>query len=230
MSFALENAVPWGRNYREYVAMFSLSEADLTKRILGCSDGPASFNCEGNQKGYTITSVDPLYQYSSGDIQKRIDETFGQVIEQTRLNQNEFVWKSIQSVEELGQTRMEAMKRFIDDYETHKERYVAAQLPNLPFHTADFDLALCSHFLFLYSEQFSAEFHTESIKELCRIASEVRIFPLLELGSVRSRHVDHVCAYLIENGYEFEIQKVNYEFQTGGNEMLVVRQGEALVR
>lgn len=45
-----------------------------------------------------------------------------------------------------------------------------------------FDLAVCSHLLFLYSEHLSEDFHVESIKELCRVAGEARIFPLLELG------------------------------------------------
>ncbi len=42
----LENVVPWGRSLAEYQAMFALSEEELQKRILGCGDGPASFNAE----------------------------------------------------------------------------------------------------------------------------------------------------------------------------------------
>jgi hypothetical protein len=44
MTFTLDSVVPWGRSFDEYVAMFALSEEDLGRRVLGCADGPASFN------------------------------------------------------------------------------------------------------------------------------------------------------------------------------------------
>jgi len=40
MGFTLAKVVPWGRSYDEYIRMFSLTEADLGLRILGCGDGP----------------------------------------------------------------------------------------------------------------------------------------------------------------------------------------------
>jgi len=93
----------------------------------------------------------------------------------------------------------------------------------LPFRNREFSLALCSHLLFLYSEQLSGEFHVASIKELCRVASESRIFPLLELGARQSRHLAQVMEKLEQDHYHVAIRKVAYEFQKGGNEMLVVR-------
>ena len=83
------------------------------------------------------------------------------------------------------------MAKFLDDYPSGKAagRYIEAALPMLPFSDQAFDLALCSHFLFLYSEQCNLTFHIESIRELARVASEVRIFPLLELGAQPSRHL-----------------------------------------
>ena len=60
--------------------MFLLSEADLTKRILGCGDGPASFNSELTKRGGIVVSVDPLYAYDADDIRRRIGETFDTVI------------------------------------------------------------------------------------------------------------------------------------------------------
>ncbi len=54
--------------------------------------------------------------------------------------------------------------------------FVPAQLPELPFFDGTFDLALCSHFLFLCSEHHDAKFHIHALRELCRVAQEVRIF------------------------------------------------------
>ncbi|MEJ2690734.1 MAG: SAM-dependent methyltransferase, partial [Deltaproteobacteria bacterium] len=51
MSFTLEKVVPWGRSFAEYAAMFALSKADLQGRILGCGDGPASFNASLSRQG-----------------------------------------------------------------------------------------------------------------------------------------------------------------------------------
>ncbi|ENO8571916.1 SAM-dependent methyltransferase, partial [Vibrio parahaemolyticus] len=45
----LEDVVPWGRTLKEYELMFNILEEDKEKRILGCGDGPASFNAELTQ-------------------------------------------------------------------------------------------------------------------------------------------------------------------------------------
>ncbi len=119
-------------------------------------------------------------------------------------------YQEISSVEELGRIRMSAMTRFLEDFPAgmkHK-RYVPGELPSLPFGDKEFDLAVCSHLLFLYTDNLSLEFHLKSLEELCRISNEVRIFPLLDVNASRSTYVDHV--------------KVPYEFQKGGNTMLKI--------
>ena len=227
MAFTLDKIVPWGRSFDEYVAMFDLSKEDLEKRILGCGDGPANFNSILTKKGRQIISVDPIYHFSADEIRTRICETYEKVMEQTRQNKNEFVWRHISSVEELGRVRMEAMKEFLSDYMTGRKegRYIEAGLPDLPFKDKAFDIALCSHFLFLYSEQLSEDFHVQSIRELCRVSSETRIFPLLELGAKESRHLRKVIDILAKTGFAVSIEKVPYEFQQGGNEMMKIKPG-----
>lgn len=224
MTFTLENVVPWGRSCDEYLAMFALSEEELRRRFLGCGDGPASFNCMMTRRRCHVISVDPIYRFSADEIRNRIDETYEEVMEQTRKNKNEFVWGYISSVEELGKVRMAAMNDFLSDYAAglREGRYVDASLPTLPFEDGEFDIALCSHFLFLYSEHLSEDFHVQSIKELCQVASEARIFPLLELGAKRSRHLDTVVDSLEKGGFVVNVEKVPYEFQKGGNEILRV--------
>jgi hypothetical protein len=225
MPFTLDKIVPWGRSFDEYVAMFALSEDDLKKYILGCSDGPASFNYTLSRRGGHAISVDPLYHFTTEEIRDRIDETYEEVIEQTRKNKHEFVWQHISSVEELGRVRLGAMKEFLYDYPAGRKegRYIDAGLPSLPFKDGVFDIALCSHFLFLYSEQLSENFHIQSIRELCRISFETRIFPLLELGTGKSRHLESITERLDNDGLAVTIEKVPYEFQKGGNEMIKIK-------
>jgi hypothetical protein len=222
MSFTLDQVVPWGRNFDEYVAMFALSQSDLRRRTLGCGDGPAAFNAVSNRTGGGVVSVDPLYEFSAEQIRERIEATYPQVLAETEANRDEFVWTKIKSVEELGLLRMRAMEEFLEDYPAgiREHRYVSGELPALPFMDKAYDLALCSHLLFLYSEQFDLVFHIKSIQDLCRVADEVRIFPVLEMGSRPSRHLGAVMSWLKRENYKAELVSVDYEFQKGGNQML----------
>jgi len=184
LAIRLNEVIPWGRSFEEYRRMFALSDAELGRRILGCGDGPASFNAEATRRGCRVISCDPLYALTRSQIDARIAATCEQVLAQTRLNVHEFVWgNGINDVEELGQLRMAAMQTFLDDYETgtRERRYVTAALPSLPFADEAFELAVCSHFLFLYSGHFDEAFHLAAMREMCRVATEVRVFPLIEL-------------------------------------------------
>ena len=221
--FTLDQVVPWGRSFDEYRRMFALTDDDLERAIIGCGDGPASFNAEASRRGRHVISCDPLYRFEKPQIQERIAATFAQIMEQTRRNAHEFVWgDDIRTVEELGRVRMSAMQAFLDDYESGRAqgRYLDAELPRLPFADAAFDLALCSHFLFLYSRQLDETFHRDAIRELCRVATEVRIFPLLALGGEPSPFVTGCVQNLREAGHSVSIEKVPYEFQRSGNEMM----------
>jgi hypothetical protein len=224
MRFELSHVLPWGRSFDEYVAMFDLTEEDLDSKILGCADGPAGFNAEMNRRGRRAVSCDPIYRFTKEQLSTRIEMAFEEIIEQTRKNADNFVWSSIGSVAELGETRMSAMGRFLADYDEGKQqgRYIDAELPALPFTDGAFDIALCSHFLFLYSERLSLEFHRESIRELCRVANDVRIFPLIDLDLRPSPHVQPIVQSLENDGFTASVERVAYEFQRGGNEMLKI--------
>jgi len=224
MPFELDRVVPWGRCYDEYVQMFALADAELAGRILGCGDGPASFNSEATRRGITVVSCDPIYAFSASEIEQRVRETSEVILSETLRNQDDFLWTYFRSVEELAEVRLRAMRRFIEDFPCGKSegRYREAALPVLPFADQEYDLALSSHFLFLYSAQLSLEFHVASIVEMCRVAREARIFPLQQMGGAKSPHLDKVVETLVERGLRVDIIEVPYEFQRGGNRMLRV--------
>jgi hypothetical protein len=75
MAITYDSVKPWGRRFSEYVGMFALAPQDLQGRILGCGDGPASFNAEATAMGHQIISVDPIYSLSAAQIEQRIHET-----------------------------------------------------------------------------------------------------------------------------------------------------------
>jgi SAM-dependent methyltransferase len=224
MSVVLEEVVPWGRTLDEYRLLFDLSDDDIRSRIIGCGDGPASFNAEMSELGYRVTSFDPIYSLSKTDIEGRIAQTYPAIIDQCKTSLHNFVWSYFSDPDDLGRHRLAAMNRFLADFETglSERRYVAESFPALSFATGEFDLALCSHLLFLYSDQLSLEFHVAAIREMCRVAHEARIFPLLDLNCRVSRHVDPVVSQLRSEGYEVELESVPYEFQRGGNQMMKI--------
>ncbi|MDE0123176.1 MAG: class I SAM-dependent methyltransferase [Bryobacterales bacterium] len=225
MPFSIDRVVPWGRSLAEYQAMFNLAETDLGGVILGCGDGPASFNAEMSAKGRAVVSVDPLYSASAAAIERRVEETFDEVMDEMRRHSDDFVWTHVPSVAELGRRRMAALRRFIGDYPGGKAegRYVEASLPDLPFDGGAFDLALSSHLLFLYSEQLDMAFHIRALEEMLRVATEVRVFPLLQNGGTPSPYVAGVVEVFRSRGASATVEPVAYEFQRGGNQMLRLR-------
>jgi SAM-dependent methyltransferase len=222
MAFTLSEVVPWGRAFDEYVAMFQLTDDDLGRSLLGCGDGPAAFNAELTRRGGRVVSVDPIDAFSAAEIRQRIAATRDTVLAQMRQNVEDYVWTSIRSVDELGRVRMAAMENFLSDYEIGRAqgRYIPGELPGMPLGDRSFDMALSSHFLFLYSAQLSADFHIRALMEMLRVAREVRVFPLRALDGTPTPHLDAVTERLETSGYAAEIRRVDYEFQRGANEML----------
>lgn len=224
MAMKLEKVVPFGRSLDEYIKMFALSEVDLQKRILGVGDGPASFNAQATEMESKVTSIDPIYQFGKEEILERFNEVVDNIIEQIKASPDDWVWSYHKSPEDLRNNRVKAIEAFVSDYDRGKQenRYQLGELPKLQFYDNQYELALCSHFLFLYSEHYDYQFHYDSILEMLRVSREVRIFPLLTLMLERSPYCDRIVRELRDRGYIVKITKVEYELQKGGNEMLAI--------
>src|SRR5262249_14351157 len=143
-------------SFEEYRCMFCLTDDDLAGTVLGCGDGPASFNAEATALGHRVISCDPVYAFSAGEIGRRVQDCYDTVISQVKKAPSGFVWDRFRDPDHLGECRLAAMRRFLTDFERGKQegRYVAASLPRLPFADGQFSLAVVSHLLFLYSGQF----------------------------------------------------------------------------
>lgn len=223
--FELEAAVPWGRNRVEYGAFFDLAELAPATRVLDCAGGPSSFAAEMSALGQPVVAADPLYRLSRAEIKLRIELGREKIMAAVRAAAGRFVWDDYGTPAALEATRLSAMKLFLEDYEEGQAagRYIAAALPALPFADGAFELALSSHFLFLYGARFDRAFHLAGLRELCRVARELRIFPLVDLAGRRSAHLEPALAMLAAAGLTAEIAEVGYQFQKGGNQMLRIR-------
>jgi len=222
MAMKLKNVVPLGRSFDEYRLMFNLSKQDLDKEIISVADGPASFNAEMNAMRKEVVSIDPIYMFSAKDIQHKFEKVVGNIIEQVRNTPGDWTWTYHMSPDNLKQHRTEALIKFTSDFEQGKKegRYQTGELPSLEFQDQTFELALCSHFLFLYSEHYDYNFHKASVYEMLRVAEEARIFPLLDLMLNRSPYIERLTEELESDGFIVKIKKVPYEIQRGGNEMM----------
>ena len=202
--------------------MFDLSGDDLRGRILGCGDGPASFNAEATAKGIRVISCDPIYLFPAEQIEQRVRECYGDLIAQVKAKPDGFVWTDFRDPDHLGECRLGAMRTFLADLPqgSSEGRYIAAALPKLPFADRTFDLAVVSHLLFLYSEHLDLEFHWASLLELLRVSRELRIFPLLTLKQAISPHLAPLMKRCESLPWHVELKSVAYEFQRGGNQML----------
>lgn len=223
MSFKLNSVVPWGRNFSEYKAMFMLTDEDLQKKIAGFGDGPASFNFEADKMGMNVTSYDIVYQFSKVELQNRIEEVRGIVMEQMAENMDNYVWNNIKSLDELERIRMSAMNMFLEDFEKGKTegRYVYHNLPDrVNKDDNTYDIGLSSHFLLMYTD-LGYDFHIKAISEMLRVCKEVRIFPVCDLDGNKTDLITKVSNYL-RGKYCVNIIKTKYEFQKGDNKMMII--------
>lgn len=174
--------------------------------------------------GHSVVSIDPIYQFSPEQIEQRVRATYEPVISQVKQNPNRYVWQNFRNADELGAARLNAMDKFLLDYEAGKAagRYLDRSLPSLEFADRQFDLCVCSHLLFLYSDHLSLDFHVFSINELLRIAAEVRIFPLIKLDGEPSPYLELIMEELSTQGCDVQVKSVAYEFQKGADKMLSI--------
>lgn len=221
----LNNIILIGRSLKEYQLMFNLTEEELKNNsILSIADGIASFNAQASKKyNSQITSIDIIYNFSALKIKNRFDEVIDNVIFQIENSLDNWLWDYHKSPAKLKKHRIEIMNLFINDFIKNKDKYIFGELPKLPPFNQSFDLALSSHFLFLYSNILNYKFHLNSILEVLKITNEFRIFPLIDLNFQKSLHLDAIIGALKNIGYSIEIVKVNYEFQKNANEMLIIK-------
>ncbi len=100
------------------------------------------------------------------------------MLEGTRRARDRFRWDYYGSPEGVVERRRDVLAAFISDFQasTHAGCYIAAHLPELPFQSESFDLVLCSHLLFLYSDELDTDMHITSLREMLRVGREVRLF------------------------------------------------------
>lgn len=212
------------RSLAEYREMFRLTGQDLSRSIVDCPGGAASFTAEVNAGG-RVTACDPMYREDAAAIGELSLADMRRANKYQRENPDEYVWTFFADPDEYLVSRTRAGELFIRDMTENPDSYVVASLPTLPFADQTFDLALSSHLLFAYADRLDRDFHLDSIRELARVAAEVRVFPLVPFGFPDNPDLPGVVGELTRGGLRAELIGVDYELQRGADTMLrVVRQ------
>lgn len=213
------------RSLSEYRAMFALTDHDLSRAILDCPAGCSSFVAEVNAAGGRATACDLIYATLDPEVlAARSPAETDRGNRYVRAHPEQYRWTFFADPDEHLISRHEAGLRFAADRRAHPERYVAGRLPRLPFPSRAFDLVLSSHLLFSYADRLDLADHRAMLLELMRVtAGELRVFPLVAMGSVPYPDLDRLLDDLRGHGVVGKVTDVDYEFQAGGRQMLVCR-------
>lgn len=215
------------RSFEEYERMFSCSFKP-GERVLDVAAGASSFAAAARKLGIQAVSADPLYSLELEAMARRGLQELEEASAKLAELQHVYSWSYYGSASQHEALRRRSLELFLEDYGLFygTEAYVPAVLPRLPFADESFDRVLCSHFLFLYGEQFGEDFHREAVLELARIArrgGEVRIYPLLDLKWDPYAGLGELMAFLESRGLSPALEVSSLSFIPGSHQLLVIR-------
>ncbi|WP_339279824.1 class I SAM-dependent methyltransferase [Paenibacillus sp. FSL W8-1187] len=177
------------RSFAEYAAMFGLEpEAFHGIAVADVAAGASSFCAGARAAGADAYAFDPRFGEPLGSWAQSAREEIELSTAKLDALKETFDWSYYGTLERHHAERIASLERCLADRASVEAegRYLAAMLPALPAPDGKFDLVFCSHFLFLYAEQFGYRFHRDAALELmrvCRPGGTVRIYPLLSLAA-----------------------------------------------
>lgn len=195
--------LPYGRSFDEYRRMFAFREDDSAKSIVGVADGPSSFNAEAHRCCWRVRSLDPIYAFPPAVIGSRVERVLDRMVDSVAARPDHWLWSRFPNATDLKDYRRQVLQTFLEDVPggAQQGRYVAGGLPQLPFRSDTFDLALCSYLLFVYTDALDLTFHLNAVDELLRVAPEVRIFPVRPAAA----YLDAVLSHTKRAGHSSEV-------------------------
>lgn len=220
----MQKLVLWGHHIDEYQEMFDLSDSDMKARLLEYGCGPSAVNAELMDRSHSIVSCDPLFNLDKDTLRTKVSLVFADMVSQVLKHQELFDFSRYGSAKFLVDERQEGINKFFSDYNKGKaeNRYLGVSEYALPFSDFTFDFALSAHYLFADLDEQDVHFHIQVIRELARVAKEVRIFPLIDRYNQPSPFLGPVLLALQQDNYGIEVREVAYHLQPSGNAMLRV--------
>jgi len=217
----------WIYDLADYRQMFDLSGADLKKQILDFPAGMSSFNAQMTSQGGHVISGDESYALNELAISQKTKSLLTKYEADLAQQQSRLV--NPNDVEHIQSQWQYRCQQFLQDYPQGQkaQRYLPMQLPHLPFSDLCFQLALCSDFLF-HSQAHNAN-PKELIMELCRVAHEVRVYPIMTEKGTMPDALGPVMLHLQQHNFGVEVREVPFHQLKGSNAMLRVWATECIV-
>lgn len=218
----MSNLVLWGHGQDDYQEMFDINLNDIAGRVLEYSSGPSAFNTDLHKKGKDCVSADPLFSLDDATLKSKVSLIFADMAEKITNDHDKFDFSKIGGLTRLLEKRQAGMKKFFKDFDLGltQQRYLPLQTRTLPFDDFYFDLALSSHYFFGQIDNLDLNLHLQILKELARVAKEVRIFPLIDRHGGPSPFLGPVLLALQQENFGTEVRSVDYSLQSQGNAML----------
>ena len=227
----MREGVLWGEHLDEYSRMFGLTETDLNSRLLEYNCGATAVNAELRQENRSIISCDPLFSLEKNDFVHTVNKTFDQAVCDLRNASKQYDFSYYGGFEALVEKRRQGIETCLADYEQGviEGRYLPCEEDVVPFENFSFDLAISTNYLFSSISPQGTDFHLQCIRELTRVAKEVRIFSLMDRDGQPSPLIGPVLLGLQQANYGVEIRTVDYQLQQGDQAMLRVWALECVV-
>lgn len=221
----LDRIIFIGRTYNEYMSMFDLTEEQLQgRRILDCPAGACSFTAEASAHGFDVIATDIAYTFDTDSLHAKGQQDIAHMLEHMQTAEHEYDWTMMQTIEQLGNTRLFALETFCQDRAQHDQRYIFGTLPQLQLPDNSVDLTLSAHFLFMYADRLNLSFHIQCLREMMRVTTqEIRIFPLINLYGERVSFIEEAIFAASAGEWTSEEQPTPYIFQKGADSMLILK-------
>jgi hypothetical protein len=217
------------RSYTEYEKMFVLNKEDLQQGvILDIAAGASSFTAAAKSKGIKAYAVDPLYLKSIPEMAEFGRNEINVSTEKIANLTQTFDWSYYGSPELHRENRLRSLDVFMEDYAKADavETYFPSALPELPFASNTFSLVLCSHFLFLYQEQFDYSFHINAVIEMlrvCRAGGQIRMYPIFDFKGAPYPSLERLMNEIQEHGAITELVPSELPFIRGSTHYLKIQ-------
>ncbi len=215
------------RSADDCLAHFSLTEADLLRGpVLDCPGGASDFAVRIRALGGRAVSVDPAYDALPERFAERLRADLERVRAWTSTRPDRFPqdpdgrWHRLPSWEHAAETFMADYRRDRDEATGH---YVSALLPTLPFADRTFALATSGFLLFTYPDHFDQAFHLGALRELLRVADEVRVHPLNDSARNPYPHIAPLLEALRADGVHVDMLAVESPTDRGDTHTLRLR-------
>ncbi|MBW7455856.1 methyltransferase domain-containing protein [Paenibacillus sepulcri] len=217
------------RGFEEYVRMFDLSEDELKAgEILDIASGGSSFTADASGLGFKAMAVDPRYALDPAGLFTEAEAEISLSTAKLEGLTDQFDMSYYGNMSNHRAGREKSLGRFAAHYgepEARARCYAAGSLPALPFADRRFSLVLCSHFLFLYEEQFDFAFHRQAVLEMmrvCRPGGGIRIYPLMSLSGEIYPHLDALLEMIQAEGGKAELFRTGLPFIPGSESGLFI--------